>query len=86
LRSSISVNATAVRSYATPSNVKAGSIQTVIGAVVDVKFDGTPPDILNALEVQFPNGGGPEGGRLVLEVSAHMGSDIARCIAMVGTL
>jgi F-type H+-transporting ATPase subunit beta len=79
------VNATAVRSYATPSNVKAGSIQTVIGAVVDVKFDGTPPDILNALEVQFPNGGGPEGGRLVLEVSAHMGSDIARCIAMDGT-
>jgi F-type H+-transporting ATPase subunit beta len=41
-------------------------VQTVIGAVVDVHFEGDVlPDILNALEVQREG-----GGRLVLEVGA----------------
>ena len=40
---------------------------SVIGAVVDVQFDGELPPILNALEVQ---GRTP---RLVLEVAQHLG-------------
>ena len=48
----------------------------VIGPVVDVKFEGHLPEILNALETT--NG----GNRLVLEVAQHLGENAVRCIAM----
>src|SRR6267142_1696285 len=53
-----------------------GRITQVIGAVVDVKFDGELPAILNALETR--NG----GNRLVLEVAQHLGESTVRTIAM----
>ena len=53
-----------------------GRVTQVIGAVVDVKFDGHLPEILNALETT--NG----GNRLVLEVAQHLGENSVRCIAM----
>ncbi|KIW13769.1 ATP synthase subunit beta, mitochondrial [Exophiala spinifera] len=57
-----------------------GKIHQVIGAVVDVKFDGERlPAILNALETDN------NGSKLVLEVSQHLGENIVRCIAMDGT-
>lgn len=82
-----SLPAGAARSYATPSNLQTGHIKTVIGAVVDVQFDTEElPAILNALDVQFAEGQPkPEGGRLVLEVSQHLGENTVRCIAMDGT-
>ena len=56
---------------------KAGRITQVIGAVVDVKFDGDHlPEILNALETKN------NGARLVLEVAQHLGESSVRCIAM----
>merc|ERR1719324_586281 len=56
-----------------------GKVSQVIGAVVDVQFDGALPPILNALEVQgFEN-------RLVLEVAQHLGENMVRTIAMDGT-
>jgi F-type H+-transporting ATPase subunit beta len=55
---------------------KVGKITQVIGAVVDVKFDGYLPAILNALETT--NG----GNRLVLEVAQHLGESTVRTIAM----
>src|SRR6476660_5908636 len=55
---------------------KAGKITQVIGAVVDVQFDGYLPAILNALETT--NG----GNRLVLEVAQHLGESTVRTIAM----
>ena len=60
---------------ATPAN-QSGRITQVIGAVVDVQFEGHLPAILNALETK--NG----GNRLVLEVAQHLGESSARCIAM----
>jgi len=57
----------------------AGQISQVIGAVVDVKFDGALPPILNALEVQ------DHEVRLVLEVAQHLGENTVRTIAMDGT-
>ncbi|WVQ73786.1 ATP synthase subunit beta, mitochondrial [Cryptococcus sp. DSM 104548] len=76
----------AARTYATPSGLQTGHIKTVIGAVVDVHFDSENlPPILNALDVQFAEGAGPEGGRLVLEVAQHLGENTVRCIAMDGT-
>ncbi|MBL4599600.1 MAG: F0F1 ATP synthase subunit beta [Rhizobiaceae bacterium] len=56
-----------------------GKVSQVIGAVVDVKFDGEMPDILNALETM--NG----DLRLVLEVAQHMGENTVRTIAMDST-
>ena len=53
-----------------------GRIAQVIGAVVDVQFDGELPAILNALECDN------NGNRLVLEVAQHTGENTVRAIAM----
>jgi F-type H+-transporting ATPase subunit beta len=55
---------------------KAGRVSQVIGAVVDVTFDGHLPAILNALETTN------NGQRLVLEVAQHLGENTVRTIAM----
>ena len=60
---------------ATPQNA-VGKITQVIGAVVDVQFQGYLPAIFNALETK--NG----GNRLVLEVAQHLGESTVRTIAM----
>jgi F-type H+-transporting ATPase subunit beta len=60
-----------------PSSVNAtGRVSQVIGAVVDVEFDGELPAILNALETEN------NGSRLVLEVAQHLGENTVRTIAM----
>ena len=56
-----------------------GKITQVIGAVVDVQFDGDLPAILNALETTN------NGQRLVLEVAQHLGENTVRAVAMDAT-
>ncbi|UVI38072.1 F0F1 ATP synthase subunit beta [Qipengyuania spongiae] len=56
-----------------------GTIAQVIGAVVDVAFEGELPPILTALETR--NG----ANTLVLEVAQHLGENTVRTIAMDGT-
>jgi len=56
-----------------------GRVSQVIGAVVDVKFDGELPAILSALEMDN------NGNRLVLEVAQHLGENTVRTIAMDST-
>lgn len=56
-----------------------GKVTQVIGAVVDVQFDGEIPAILNALHTK--NG----DNLLVLEVAQHLGENTVRTIAMDGT-
>jgi F-type H+-transporting ATPase subunit beta len=63
---------------ATATNSK-GRISQVIGAVVDVSFDGELPEILSALETDN------NGSRLVLEVAQHLGQSTVRTIAMDST-
>src|SRR5437588_6515296 len=53
-----------------------GTITQVIGAVVDVRFDGELPSILNALHVDN------SGRTLVLEVAQHLGESTVRTVAM----
>src|ERR687885_2504823 len=53
-----------------------GRITQVIGAVVDVQFDGHLPAILNSLETKNGN------NRLVLEVAQHLGESTVRTVAM----
>jgi F-type H+-transporting ATPase subunit beta len=57
-----------------------GKVKQVIGAVVDVHFEGKLPEIYNSLELKREN-----GDTLVLEVQQHLGEDSVRCIAMDGT-
>jgi F-type H+/Na+-transporting ATPase subunit beta len=59
-----------------PSANNIGHVTQVIGAVVDVKFEGELPPILNALETVN------NGNRLVLEVAQQLGENTVRCIAM----
>ncbi|RZV47033.1 MAG: F0F1 ATP synthase subunit beta, partial [Sphingomonadaceae bacterium] len=63
----------------TVSNISKGRIAQVIGAVVDVEFEGELPPILGALETDN------NGKRLVLEVAQHLGENIVRTIAMDAT-
>src|SRR5256714_233162 len=60
---------------ATATNV-VGRVTQVIGAVVDVQFEGHLPAILNALETKN------QGNRLVLEVAQHLGESTVRTVAM----
>ncbi len=53
-----------------------GTVTQIMGAVVDVKFDGELPAILNALNVTN------QGKNLVLEVAQHLGENTVRTIAM----
>jgi F-type H+-transporting ATPase subunit beta len=53
-----------------------GRVTQVLGAVVDVRFDGELPQILNALHLDN------HGRKLVLEVAQHLGESTVRCIAM----
>jgi F-type H+/Na+-transporting ATPase subunit beta len=56
-----------------------GRVRQVMGAVVDVQFEGHLPGILNALEIDN------NGTRLVLEVAQHLGESTVRTIAMDST-
>jgi len=58
---------------------KIGHISQVIGAVVDVHFEGDLPPILHALETEN------QGKRLVLEVAQHLGESTVRTVAMDST-
>jgi F-type H+/Na+-transporting ATPase subunit beta len=56
-----------------------GYITQILGPVVDVKFEGQLPELLNALTVST------EGVDLTLEVALHLGDNMVRTIAMDST-
>ncbi|MEI6378054.1 MAG: F0F1 ATP synthase subunit beta [Candidatus Falkowbacteria bacterium] len=60
-------------------NEKKGVVKTIIGVVVDVYFENNLPAIYNALETSI------NGRKLVLEIEQHIGSNIARTVAMGST-
>ncbi len=57
-----------------------GRVAQVIGTVVDAEF---PPDelpaIYNAVEISM------DGGTMMAEVQQHLGNNLVRCLAMMGT-
>ena len=61
------------------ANNLTGKLSQVLGAVVDVTFDGELPRIMNALEVDN------NGTKLILEVAQHLGENAVRTIAMDST-
>jgi len=60
----------------TTASAGVGKITQVLGAVIDVQFDGELPAILNALTTEN------QGRTLVLEVAQHLGEGTVRTIAM----
>jgi F-type H+-transporting ATPase subunit beta len=58
------------------ARTNSGTIAQIIGAVVDVRFEGELPPILTALQVDNA------GRKLVLEVAQHLGESIVRTVAM----
>lgn len=56
-----------------------GTVQQVIGVVIDVEFPGELPAIYNALTIQH------EGTTLTLEVAQHVSSHVVRAIALGAT-
>lgn len=57
-----------------------GKLVQIIGPVVDIRFSRENlPRLLNAVEIE-----GPEG-KIVVEVSQHIGDDTVRCVAMSST-
>ena len=61
------------------ANNLTGKISQVLGAVVDVSFEGELPSIMNALKVDN------NGNKLILEVAQHLGENAVRTIAMDST-
>jgi F-type H+-transporting ATPase subunit beta len=57
-----------------------GKILQIIGAVIDVRFEGDLPALYSAVEI--PKG---DGASVVLEVAQHLGDSVVRCIAMDST-
>ncbi len=58
---------------------KTGKITQIIGAVIDVSFEGDLPEIYTALQVDN------QGNKLILEVAQHLGEGSVRTIAMDST-
>ena len=56
---------------------KKGRLTTIVGAVLDVKFDGELPEINEAIRIRRK-----DGSDLVVEVAQHLGDDPVRCVAM----
>jgi F-type H+-transporting ATPase subunit beta len=74
--------ASAAKAAAPKAGVATGRIVQVIGAVVDVEFDGHLPAIMNALETSNTDQRTGKPFRLVLEVAQHLGENTVRTIAM----
>ena len=57
-----------------------GSVVSIVGPVLDIKFPSQSlPNLLNAIEIEH------EGRKVTVEVAQHIGDDIVRCIAMSST-
>jgi len=60
-------------------NLQEGVVKQILGAVVDVSFQGALPNIYDALEIQLKD------QKIVLEVQQHLGFDRVRTISMSST-
>src|SRR5690349_19672657 len=62
-----------------------GTIEQVIGVVVDAVFPDHLPEIYSALKIEIPKGEGRDAIDLTLEVQQHLGDDRVRAVAMDST-
>src|SRR6201996_8302270 len=81
-RKATAKSADAVATPTATAGKPTGRISQVIGAVVDVEFDGNLPAIMSALETTNTDQKTGQPFRLVLEVAQHLGENTVRTIAM----
>ncbi|MEZ5074474.1 MAG: hypothetical protein R2691_06525 [Solirubrobacterales bacterium] len=62
-----------------------GTVEQVIGVVVDVVFPDGLPEIYSALKIGIPAGEGRDAIDLTCEVQQHLGDDRVRAVAMDAT-
>ena len=62
-----------------------GSVEQVMGVVVDIAFPDELPEIYSALKIEVPEGNGRAGMDLTCEVQSHLGDDRVRAVAMDAT-
>jgi len=62
-----------------------GTVEQVIGVVVDVVFPDGLPEIYSALKIEVPAGDGRNAIDLTCEVQQHLGDDRVRAVAMDST-
>jgi F-type H+-transporting ATPase subunit beta len=62
-----------------------GTVEQVIGVVVDVVFPDGLPKIYSALKIEIPEGDGRNAIDLTCEVQQHLGDDRVRAVAMDAT-
>src|ERR1043165_9319517 len=67
---------------AAAKGVATGRLVQIVGAAIDVEFEGHLPAILSALETTNVDQRTGEPFRLVLEVAQHLGENTVRTIAM----
>ncbi len=73
---------TAAKSKSSEGAAFKGKVKQVIGPVVDIEFlPEQLPEIYHAIEIPDPN----NKRTLIAEVSAHLGDNVVRCVAMDGT-
>ena len=56
---------------------KKGRLTQIVGAVLDIKFEDSLPEINEAIRIKRQ-----DGTNLVVEVAQHLGNDTVRCVAM----
>ncbi len=62
------------------SQKNTGTVISVIGPVLDIKFENSElPKLLNAIEITHND------RKIIVEVAQHIGDDVVRCIAMSST-
>src|SRR5436189_3215964 len=66
-------------------NGNVGTVEQVMGVVVDIVFSGDLPEIYHALKVEVPEGDGRRAMDLTLEVQQHLGDDRVKAVAMDAT-
>src|SRR5918996_142759 len=66
-----------------PSNT--GTVEQVMGVVVDAAFPEQLPEIYSALKITVPEGNGRSAMDLTCEVQQHLGDDRVRAVAMDAT-
>ncbi len=66
------------------SEQNTGKVISIIGPVIDVKFNNELPTIYNSLEIEMTDGKG-KSKKLVAEVHQHLGNGKVRAVAMAST-
>jgi len=59
-----------------------GTVISIVGPVLDIKFDEKLPELFNAIRVEDPDNLSTQEIKITAEVAQHLGENVVRCISM----